>query len=62
MQLRKYSEYQLSKFTIYTDEIMEINMGLYLWVANELPVKFCIKRLHMQAIHTQHWITNNTDL
>lgn len=35
---------------------------LYLWVTDELPVKFCIKGLHMQTIHIQHWITNNTNL
>lgn len=36
--------------------------GYYLWVADELPVQLCIKRLHMQAVDIQHWITNNTDL
>lgn len=37
-------------------------MGHYLWVADELPVKFWIKGLNMQTVHTQHWITDNTDL
>lgn len=34
----------------------------HLWVTDELPVKLCIKWLHMQAVDVQHWITNNTDL
>lgn len=38
------------------------NVWLYLWVADELPVKLGIERLHMQAIHIQHRITDNTDL
>lgn len=34
----------------------------YLWVADELPVQLCIKRLHMSTVHVQDGITNNTDL
>ena len=35
---------------------------LHLRVADELPVQFCIKRLHMSTVHIQDRVADNTDL
>lgn len=36
--------------------------GRYLWVADELPVQFCVEGLHVLTVHVQNGIAHNADL
>lgn len=63
MQKKKNNIYPKAlQHTWASENSLSWNMGHYLWVADELPVKLCIKGLHLQTVHIQHWIPNDADL